>query len=169
VLAVMLVIFVLGFFLDTFEIIFIVVPIAAPALIKMGVDPVWLGVIIGVNLQTSFLTPPFGFALFYLRGVAGRLLQTVDIYRGVVPFVVLQVTGLAIVWAVPGLATRLPDTLFAAEAYAGEDARGPAAPAAATGSPVADDFSGLLEEPARAGQSPYLDDFRDLFPEDEAR
>jgi tripartite ATP-independent transporter DctM subunit len=169
VLAVMLVIFVLGFFLDTFEIIFIVVPIAAPALIKMGVDPVWLGVIIGVNLQTSFLTPPFGFALFYLRGVAGRLLQTVDIYRGVVPFVVLQVTGLAIVWAVPGLATRLPDTRFAAEAYAGEDASGPAAPAAATGSPVADDFSGLLEEPARTGQSPYLDDFGDLFPEDEAR
>jgi tripartite ATP-independent transporter DctM subunit len=169
VLAVMLVIFVLGFFLDTFEIIFIVVPIAAPALIKMGVDPVWLGVMIGVNLQTSFLTPPFGFALFYLRGVAGRLLQTVDIYRGVVPFVVLQVTGLAIVWAVPGLATRLPDTLFAAEAYAGDDASGPAAPAAATGSPVADDFSGLLEEPARTGQSPYLDDFGDLFPEDEAR
>ena len=91
VLAVMLVIFFLGFFLDTFEIIFVVVPIAAPALIKMGVDPVWLGVMIGVNLQTSFLTPPFGFALFYLRGVAGRMLTTLDIYKGVVPFVALQV------------------------------------------------------------------------------
>ena len=86
-LAVMAVIFVLGFFLDTFEIIFIVVPIAAPALLKLGVDPVWLGVMIGMNLQASFLTPPFGFALFYLRGVAGKFVRTVDIYRGVVTYV----------------------------------------------------------------------------------
>ena len=97
VFAVMVVIFVLGFFLDTFEIIFIVVPITAPALIKLGVDPIWLGVMIGMNLQASFLTPPFGFALFYLRGVASTLVRTVDIYKGVVPFVVLQLVGVTLV------------------------------------------------------------------------
>jgi tripartite ATP-independent transporter DctM subunit len=166
VLAVMLVIFVLGFFLDTFEIIFIVVPIAAPALIKLGVDPVWLGVMIGVNLQTSFLTPPFGFALFYLRGVAGKLLRTAEIYRGVVPFVVLQVIGLAVVWAAPGLATRLPEQLFAATAPLYEDRAPATSPSAPAGSPVADDFSDLLEEPAQRGQIPYLDDFENLLPDD---
>jgi tripartite ATP-independent transporter DctM subunit len=102
VLAVMAVIFVLGFFLDTFEIIFIVVPIAAPALIKLGVDPLWLGVMIGVNLQTSFLTPPFGFALFYLRGVvSSTTISTPTIYRGVIPFLALQLIGLTIVIAYP--------------------------------------------------------------------
>ena len=101
VFAVMVVIFLLGFFLDTFEIIFIVVPIAAPALLKMGVDPIWLGVMIGVNLQASFLTPPFGFALFYLRGVAGTLVRTIDIYRGVVPFVALQLVGITLLWLAP--------------------------------------------------------------------
>jgi tripartite ATP-independent transporter DctM subunit len=165
VFAVMLVIFVLGFFLDTFEIIFIVVPIAAPALIKMGVDPLWLGVMIGVNLQTSFLTPPFGFALFYLRGVAGTLLRTIDIYRGVVPFVGLQVLGLALLWMFPGMATRLPERLFSAEALAFDDRAPFGAPAAQSGSPMADDFSDLLEEPTSKRNPPYLDDFEDLVPE----
>jgi TRAP-type mannitol/chloroaromatic compound transport system permease large subunit len=163
VLAVMLVIFLLGFFLDTFEIIFVVVPIAAPALIKMGVDPVWLGVMIGVNLQTSFLTPPFGFALFYLRGVAGKLLRTIDIYRGVVPFVALQLLGLGLLWAFPSMATYLPDRLFGHVAPLAEDA-GPAAPAAASGSPVADDFSDLFESPVPGRNPPYMDNFEDLVP-----
>ncbi len=164
VLAVMAVIFVLGFFLDTFEIIFIVVPIAAPALIKMGVDPVWLGVMIGVNLQTSFLTPPFGFALFYLRGIAHRLVRTIDIYRGVVPYVALQVAGLALLWLVPGLATYLPDRLFAAEAYASDSqARGAVGPRAARGSPVDDDFSDLFEGSPQPGRNePYYDELEDL-------
>jgi tripartite ATP-independent transporter DctM subunit len=166
VLAVMLVIFLLGFFLDTFEIIFIVVPIAAPALIKLGVDPVWLGVMIGVNLQTSFLTPPFGFALFYLRGVAGKLLKTVDIYRGVVPFVGLQVLGLALLWMAPGMATFLPDRLFTHQAPAIEREMPVSGPVAPSGSPVADDFSDLLDEPAPGRNPPYRDNFDDLIPEE---
>jgi tripartite ATP-independent transporter DctM subunit len=170
VCAVMLVIFVLGFFLDTFEIVFIVVPIAAPALIKLGVDPLWLGVMIGVNLQTSFLTPPFGFALFYLRGVAGRMLRTIDIYRGIVPFVVLQVLGIASLWVFPGLATRLPEVLFAPErSTAPMESRMPSprgAGAGDDGSPVTDDFSDLLEDPAPGRNPPYMDDFEDLLPED---
>jgi TRAP-type mannitol/chloroaromatic compound transport system permease large subunit len=164
VLAVMLVIFVLGFFLDTFEIIFIVVPIAAPALIKLGVDPVWLGVMIGMNLQTSFLTPPFGFSLFYLRGVAGKLVRTIDIYKGAIPFVALQVAGLALVWMVPGLATRLPEKLFAAEAQAMPVAVQPATPAAAAGSPVSDDFDNLFGPPQPGEAPPFRDEFNDLFP-----
>ena len=162
VLAVMAVIFVLGFFLDTFEIIFIVVPIAAPALIKLGVDPVWLGVMIGVNLQTSFLTPPFGFALFYLRGVAGKLVKTAEIYRGVVPFVALQVAGLSLLWLVPSMATYLPDRLFAEEAPAAAGAVSEGGPSASSGSPVADDFSDLLEEPTPGRNPPYRDNFEDL-------
>ncbi|MEM7444062.1 MAG: TRAP transporter large permease subunit [Pseudomonadota bacterium] len=112
VIAVMLLMFFLGFFLDTFEIIFIVVPITAPVLIQLGVDPIWLGVIIGMNLQTSFLTPPFGFALFYLRGVAKKLVKTMEIYRGVIPFVGLQIGGMAILYVVPEIATWLPDVIF---------------------------------------------------------
>jgi TRAP-type mannitol/chloroaromatic compound transport system permease large subunit len=162
VLAVMAVIFVLGFFLDTFEIIFIVVPIAAPALIKLGVDPVWLGVMIGVNLQTSFLTPPFGFALFYLRGVAGKLVRTAEIYKGVIPYVALQAAGVALLWLVPGMATYLPDRLFAQEAPAAADVVSEGGPSASSGSPVADDYSDLLEEPAPGRNPPYRDDFRDL-------
>jgi tripartite ATP-independent transporter DctM subunit len=164
VLAVMLVIFVLGFFLDTFEIIFIVVPIAAPALIKLGVHPVWLGVMIGVNLQTSFLTPPFGFALFYLRGVAGRLVRTVDIYRGAVPFVALQLAGLALVWLWPGLATSLPDRLFANAPAALEAASTPGSTtrAAPGGSPVADDFSDLFEPAQPRKNEAYRDEMEDL-------
>jgi len=113
VIVVMVLMFLLGFFLDTFEIIFIMVPIAAPVLIKMGVDPLWLGVAMGVNLQTSFMTPPFGFSLFYLRGVASNLVSTLDIYRGVLPFVALQLVCIAILWMVPSFATWLPDYLFA--------------------------------------------------------
>lgn len=163
VLAVMALIFVLGFFLDTFEIIFIVVPIAAPALIKLGVDPIWLGVMIGVNLQTSFLTPPFGFALFYLRGVAGKLVRTAEIYRGVLPFVALQVVGIVLLWLLPGMATRLPERLFAAEAPA-VDRPAPAGESAApAGSPVSDDFSDLFDAPAPGRNPPYRDDFEDLL------
>ncbi|AKI02517.1 TRAP transporter, DctM subunit (plasmid) [Hoeflea sp. IMCC20628] len=105
---VMLIMFFLGFILDTFEIIFIVIPITAPVLLALDVDPVWLGVMVGVNLQTSFLTPPFGFALFYLRGVAPAGLPTSAIYRGVVPFVVLQIVAIAILFIFPEIVTWLP-------------------------------------------------------------
>jgi len=99
---VMAVIFVLGFFIDFFEICFIHVPILTPVLVQhFQFDPVWLGVVIGVNLQTSFLTPPFGFALFYLRGVAPPEIKTEEIYRGVLPFIVLQLIGLAVIIAYP--------------------------------------------------------------------
>jgi tripartite ATP-independent transporter DctM subunit len=105
---VMLVIFLLGFFIDFFEICFIHVPILTPVLVThFGFDPVWLGVLIGVNLQTSFLTPPFGFALFYLRGVAPPEISTPDIYRGVLPFVALQMVGLAVVITFPQLSSFL--------------------------------------------------------------
>jgi hypothetical protein len=152
VLAVMIVIFVLGFFLDTFEIIFIVVPITAPALIKLGVDPIWLGVMIGVNLQASFLTPPFGFALFYLRGVASTLVRTVDIYKGVVPFVALQLVGITLVALAPGMATSLPARLYAPGDAAVDRARR-RVPPQPPDSPAADDFSDLLEEPV-PGRNP---------------
>ena len=111
-LIVMLVIFVLGFILDFIEITYVVVPIVAPALLAMGLDPVWLGVLVAVNLQTSFLTPPFGFALFYLRGVAPPEVATLDIYRGVAPFVGLQLALMALLVAAPSLATWLPEALY---------------------------------------------------------
>jgi tripartite ATP-independent transporter DctM subunit len=111
-ITVMLMMFVLGFILDTFEIIFIVLPITAPTLLFLGVDPIWLGVMIGVNLQTSFLTPPFGFALFYLRGVAPNNVTTGQIYQGVIPFVFLQIAAIAIMFLFPSLATWLPSLLF---------------------------------------------------------
>jgi tripartite ATP-independent transporter DctM subunit len=105
---VMFVIFVLGFFIDFFEICFIHVPILTPVLVQhFGFDPMWLGVVIGVNLQTSFLTPPFGFALFYLRGVAPPDIKTTDIYRGVVPFVALQLIGLTLTIAFPQIVRAL--------------------------------------------------------------
>ena len=115
---VMLVMFILGFFLDFIEISFIVVPIVAPILL-LGtlygepISPVWLGVVMAMNLQTSFLTPPFGFALFYLRGVAPPEIKTGDIYRGVVPYVFIQLIGLGVLVAVPALVTWLPDALAA--------------------------------------------------------
>ncbi len=107
-LLVMLVIFLLGFILDFIEITFVVVPIVAPVLLTMGVDPVWLGIMIAINLQTSFLTPPFGFALFYLRGVAPDSVATSEIYRGVTPFIVLQLLLLVMLSVWPELATWLP-------------------------------------------------------------
>ena len=109
---VMLVIFLLGFILDFIEITYVVVPIVAPVLLAMGLDPVWLGVLIAVNLQTSFLTPPFGFALFYLRGVAPPEVATLDIYRGVVPFIVLQLVLMVVLVVAHGLATWLPSVLY---------------------------------------------------------
>lgn len=108
VLLVMLVMFVLGFILDFIEIIFVVVPIVGPVLLAMGVDPIWLGIMIAVNLQTSFLTPPFGFALFYLRGVAPSSIKTSEIYRGVMPFIILQLLLLCAMALWPGLVTWLP-------------------------------------------------------------
>jgi tripartite ATP-independent transporter DctM subunit len=107
-LVVMAVLFLMGFVLDFIEIIFIVVPIVGPVLLAMDVDPVWLGIMIAVNLQTSFLTPPFGFALFYLRGVAPPSVATRDIYRGVIPFIVLQLLALLMIAIWPQLATWLP-------------------------------------------------------------
>ena len=107
----MLVVFVLGFVLDFIEITFVVVPIVGPVLMAMGVDPIWLGVLIAMNLQTSFLTPPFGFALFYLRGVAPKTVTTADIYRGVLPFIFLQVVALIALLLYPALATWLPAQL----------------------------------------------------------
>jgi tripartite ATP-independent transporter DctM subunit len=111
-IVVMFIMFLLGFILDTFEIIFIVIPITAPVLLALGVDPIWLGVAVGVNLQTSFLTPPFGFSLFYLRGVAPASVTTGMIYRGVVPFVILQLIGLALLFMFPDLITWLPRMLY---------------------------------------------------------
>ncbi|MCC0076115.1 MAG: TRAP transporter large permease subunit [Rhodobacter sp.] len=111
-IAVMLTMFILGFILDTFEIIFIVLPITAPTLLLLGVDPIWLGVMIGVNLQTSFLTPPFGFALFYLRGVAPANVTTGMIYKGAIPFVLLQILAIAVLFVFPELVTWLPHLLY---------------------------------------------------------
>lgn len=112
VLLVMVVIFLLGFILDFIEITFVVVPLVAPVLLAMGVDPIWLGIMIAVNLQTSFLTPPFGFALFYLRGVAPPEVKTTDIYKGVAPFIVLQLMLLIAMALWPNLVTWLPETLY---------------------------------------------------------
>ena len=112
VLVVMLVMFLLGFILDFIEITFVVVPIVAPILLAMGLDPVWLGVMIAINLQTSFLTPPFGFALFYLRGVAPPEVATGEIYRGVAPYVAIQVIALGLLALWPALATWLPGIIY---------------------------------------------------------
>jgi len=110
--AVMAIMFLLGFFLDFIEIIFVVIPIVGPILLQQDIDPLWFGILVAINLQTSFLTPPFGFALFYLRGVAPKRIATIEIYRGVAPFVVLQLIALGLVAAFPGLATWLPTVLF---------------------------------------------------------
>jgi len=113
VLAVMLLMFLLGFVLDFIEITFVVVPIVGPVLLAMGIDPVWLGIMIAINLQTSFLTPPFGFALFYLRGVAPAEVSTRQIYAGVAPFIALQLLMLTLLAMWPSIATWLPATLYA--------------------------------------------------------
>jgi tripartite ATP-independent transporter DctM subunit len=110
-LVVMLLIFLLGFILDFIEITFMVVPLVGPILLSMGLDPIWLGIMIAVNLQTSFLTPPFGFSLFYLRSVAPPEVRTQDIYRGVIPFVLLQLALLLLLALQPGIVTWLPNLL----------------------------------------------------------
>jgi tripartite ATP-independent transporter DctM subunit len=111
-LVVMIIMFLLGFVLDFIEITFVVVPIVGPVLLAMGIDPVWLGVMIALNLQTSFLTPPFGFALFYLRGVAPAEITTGQIYRGVMPYIVIQLVALTMLAIWPELATWLPDKIY---------------------------------------------------------
>ncbi len=112
VIVVMLVMFLLGFVLDFIEITFVVVPIVGPVLLAMGLDPVWLGIMIAINLQTSFLTPPFGFALFYLRGVAPPLITTTQIYRGAIPFVGIQLLALLLLAIFPDLVTWLPTRIY---------------------------------------------------------
>ncbi|RTZ79568.1 MAG: C4-dicarboxylate ABC transporter [Gammaproteobacteria bacterium] len=112
VAVVMLLMFLLGFILDFIEITFVVVPIVGPILLAMGLDPVWLGIMIAINLQTSFLTPPFGFALFYLRGVAPEGVTTSAIYRGVIPFIVIQLIMLGMLAWWPQLATWLPGVIY---------------------------------------------------------
>ncbi len=111
-LVVMLAMFLLGFILDFIEIVFVVVPLTAPALLAMGVDPIWLGIMIAVNLQTSFLTPPFGFALFYLRGVTPKEIQTQAIYKGALPFILIQVFLLVIMAIWPNIVTWLPSVIY---------------------------------------------------------
>ncbi len=109
---VMIVIFLLGFFLDYIEIIFVIVPLVGPILIANGADPLWLGILISLNLQTSFLTPPFGFSLFFLRGVAPDSIQTRNMYKGVIPFIGIQIVAILIVGFYPEIATWLPDQMF---------------------------------------------------------
>jgi len=111
-IVVMLAMFLLGFVLDFIEITFVVVPIVAPIVLALGVDPVWLGILIAINLQTSFLTPPFGFALFYLRGVAPDSIETKSIYKGALPFVVIQLFMLLLIAMFPELVTWLPDQVY---------------------------------------------------------
>ena len=110
-LIVMLVLFVLGFVLDFLEIIYIVIPIVGPVIYGGTFDPKWVTIMIAVNLQTSFLTPPFGFALFYLRGVAPKEVTTRHIYRGIIPFVLIQIAGLGLLWTFPSVVTFLPDLI----------------------------------------------------------
>lgn len=112
VFLVMIVMFLLGFFLDFIEITFVVIPIVAPILLSMGIDPIWLGIMIALNLQTSFLTPPFGFSLFYLRGVAPDSVSTQQIYRGVIPFIAIQIVVIAMLAYFPNLATWLPNLVY---------------------------------------------------------
>ncbi len=109
---VMSIIFIAGFFLDFIEITFIHVPVLAPIMISMGVNPLWLAVLIAVNLQTSFLTPPFGFSLFYLKGVCPPEVSTMDLYKGIIPFVIIQLIGLAVICLIPESITWLPRVLL---------------------------------------------------------
>ena len=108
---VMIVMFLLGFFLDFIEITFVIVPLVAPPLLAMGMDPIWLGILMALNLQTSFLTPPFGFALFYLRGVAPPEVTTTALYKGVLPFIGIQIFVILLVAFVPQIATTLPSMM----------------------------------------------------------
>lgn len=111
-LVVMLVLFLLGFILDFIEITYVVLPIVGPILLAMGIDPLWLGIMVAINLQTSFLTPPFGFSLFYLRSVTPPEIATTTIYKGVIPFIVIQLMMLALLWFWPALATWLPAMVY---------------------------------------------------------
>ena len=108
-IAVMVGVFIAGFFIDFIEITFIIVPVVAPIFLKMGIDLLWVGILIAINLQTSFLTPPFGFSLFYLKGVAPPEIKTSHLYRGIIPFIVIQLIGLILVISFPELATWLPE------------------------------------------------------------
>ena len=108
---VMIAIFILGFFLVYIEIIFVIIPLVGPSLIASGADPLWLGILISLNLQTSFLTPPFGFSLFFLRGVAPNNVKTINIYKGVVPFIFIQIIAILLVFNFPSIATWLPRLL----------------------------------------------------------
>ncbi|MFL2813551.1 MAG: TRAP transporter large permease subunit, partial [Candidatus Puniceispirillales bacterium] len=110
-LMVMLTIFILGFFLDYIEIIFVIIPLVGPSLIANGADPLWLGILISLNLQTSFLTPPFGFSLFFLRGVAPDHIKTINMYKGVIPYIFIQIISIFLVFWFPKIATWLPRLL----------------------------------------------------------
>jgi TRAP-type mannitol/chloroaromatic compound transport system permease large subunit len=113
VVIVMFAMFLLGFVMDAFEIIFVVVPIVAPALLMMpGIDPIWLGIMMALNLQTSYIHPPLGPTLFFLRGVAPPEITTLHIYVGAIPFVLIQLFALVLLWFVPQLATWLPAALY---------------------------------------------------------
>lgn len=109
---VMLTIFLLGFILDFIEITYVVVPVVAPILLSMGIDPIWLGILIAINLQTSFLTPPFGFALFYLKSVIPKDINTFDMYKGVLPFIVIQILTIILIIMIPEITTWLPNKIF---------------------------------------------------------
>ena len=109
---VMLAIFLLGFILDFIEITYVVIPVVAPILLSMGLDPIWLGILIAINLQTSFLTPPFGFAIFYLKSVIPKEVETVDIYKGVIPFIIIQILTIILIVLVPEITTWLPNKIF---------------------------------------------------------
>ena len=109
---VLIIMFLLGFILDFIEITFIVIPLIGPALFTLGFDPLWLGILIALVLQTSFITPPFGFSLFYLRGVLPRNVKTIEIYKGIVPFLIIQVILMICVFNFPSLATFLPELLL---------------------------------------------------------
>ncbi|GKT11346.1 MAG: hypothetical protein ISEC1_P0310 [Thiomicrorhabdus sp.] len=111
-LIVMALMFILGFFLDFIEITYVVVPVVAPILLMMGVDPIWLGIMIAINLQTAFLTPPFGFALFYLKGVAPPELKTTDLYKGTIPFILIQLSVLVLIAIWPEIVTWLPSVVY---------------------------------------------------------
>ena len=108
----MLAIFILGFILDFIEITYVVVPVVAPILLSMGLDPIWLGILIAINLQTSFLTPPFGFAIFYLKSVIPSDIETFDIYKGVIPFILIQLITIILIIIVPEITTWLPQKIF---------------------------------------------------------
>ena len=109
---VMMIIFFLGFILDFIEITYVVIPVVAPILLAMGVNPIWLGILIAINLQTSFLTPPFGFAIFYLKSVIPKDIKTIDIYRGVIPFIIIQLITILIIVLIPEITTWLPNKIF---------------------------------------------------------